>query len=237
LLVDERLAAGWSPCAIASAAGVPERTVRGGLDARSHGVNHLWTRRVAEALIASADWPTVGHVPALGATRRVQALTAIGWTVADLAAARGVPAMTLSVIRGGKVRQVHAPTHRAIREMYDELSMTPGPSAIARKLGADRGYVPPLGWADDAALDDPDAGPASVPVEPDVDEQLPDAVVVARILAGHPCTTTVADREAVVPELAALGKSDPEIARLTGVTPRTVQRDRRRLGVESRWSA
>jgi transcriptional regulator with XRE-family HTH domain len=156
--VDRLIDLGWTPRAIASAAGLSERTIRGALDRRETQGNHTWTTSIAAALIRHEPWPTEGHVPALGSARRLRALTATGWTLDRLAAHSGVPMTTLSVIRAGRTRHIHADTRSRIADLYEALSMKPGKSDVARRIALTQRWAPPLAW-DDNAIDDPKAEP------------------------------------------------------------------------------
>lgn len=112
----------------------------------------------------------LGHyrmVPALGAVRRIQALLAMGYRFSDLATEMGV-----SVSRVHQLahyfrwqRQVNIETDQAIRALYRRLCARPAPrrseAMMARhaRVAQRNGWAPPLAWATDAALDDPDAQP------------------------------------------------------------------------------
>ena len=91
-----------------------------------------------------------------GSTRRLQALTAIGWDTDTLATELGWTSTQLAKALTG-----HTPPHTRhhITALYDLLSMTPGPSTQARQHAQQHGWPPPLAW-DDEHLDNPDATPA-----------------------------------------------------------------------------
>jgi hypothetical protein len=91
-----------------------------------------------------------------GSTRRLQALTAIGWDAETLAAELGWPTHQLHRALNG-----HTPphTHHTITQLYNHLSMTPGTSTQARQHAQQHNWPPPLAW-DDPDLDQPDATPA-----------------------------------------------------------------------------
>lgn len=95
-------------------------------------------------------------VPGIGTQRRLQALVAIGWTQAALAARIGWTLGNLNALVHGR-RDVAAATHRLVADLYDELSMRPGPSQRARNLAARRSWAPPLAWDD---IDNPNEQPA-----------------------------------------------------------------------------
>lgn len=100
---------------------------------------------------------TAGHVPAVGARRRIRALLAIGWTHARIAEAAGIPPRRPALILSQAGGMVTLDAHDRIADAYDELSMRQGPSVRNRRLG----YPPPLAW-DDETIDDPRARPAGV---------------------------------------------------------------------------
>lgn len=95
-----------------------------------------------------------GRVPALGARRRVGALMALGWTYEELQARTDV--FVRAVMRQDQ-ETVTARVHREIAALYDDLCMTPGPSAVTRARALRAGHAPPLAWDDN--IDDPDATP------------------------------------------------------------------------------
>lgn len=85
-------------------------------------------------------------VPALGTLRRVQALVAIGWTIAELARRLDIPRLRLD--RLDERSHVQAQTARAVDALFRELCMTPGPSNRARRAAERKGWPPPLAWDD-----------------------------------------------------------------------------------------
>lgn len=94
---------------------------------------------------------------ALGARRRLQALVALGWTQTEIATRIGWTTANLNRITLGHVAQVTRATHTLIDELYEQLSMRPGPSTRAQGVARRRGWVPPLAWDD---IDDPLEQPA-----------------------------------------------------------------------------
>lgn len=94
-----------------------------------------------------------GLVPAVGVVRRLRALAALGWPAELLADRLGEP-----VRLSENVEVVDAALAGRVRRLYDELSMTPGPSSVARGEATAAGWVPPLAWDEDD-LDDPEAAP------------------------------------------------------------------------------
>lgn len=102
-----------------------------------------------------------GRIDAIGTRRRLQALSAIGWTQTHLADELEVSVQSLHQLATDERRTVTAVTAERVRELYDRLSMTPGPSAMARTTAKRNGWAPPLAWDDDT-IDDPDAEPEGV---------------------------------------------------------------------------
>lgn len=161
-----------------------------------------------------------GHLPRMGAARRVQALLAMGWRHQDLAAA-GAPGTPR--ILNGPGRLITATKWRQVRDVYDQLSMIPGPSATVRRLSRDRSYPPPLAWDDDT-IDDPHSQPAHA-AHPGADDHI-DTVAVTRAIhdPDTPLRLTQAERLAVIQAMAARGANDTIIASRTRTTTRTILR-------------
>ena len=94
-----------------------------------------------------------------GTTRRLRALVAIGYTQTDLCARLGITSANgtqlFTASRKGRVR---ATTACQVASLYDELSMTPGPSQDARNRAHRKGWAPPLAWDDDT-IGSPEAQP------------------------------------------------------------------------------
>lgn len=159
-------------------------------------------------------------VDATGTARRLRALAAIGW-----------PMLTLSRRLGGATREyagqivnnrqrVRTRTATAVANLYDELSMTLGPSQRTRNAAKAKGWPPPLAW-DDETIDDPSARPYTKAAASRVGV---DDVAVRRILDGQPVDSTRAEREEVIRRWLADGRTINELDRLTGWN---VRRDRR----------
>jgi hypothetical protein len=101
-----------------------------------------------------------------GMRRRLQALVAIGYSQSRLAQRLGIePSNFTAVMHSNEGTTVGRA--RAVRVLYDELSMTPyygttwhekSSAGRARNLAAQHGWHPPLAWDDDT-IDDPAATP------------------------------------------------------------------------------
>jgi transcriptional regulator with XRE-family HTH domain len=107
------------------------------------------------------------RIDATGARRRIHALMCLGWTQVEQAERIGWTPKNYTRLHHSTL--VRAVTARAIRAMYDDLSMTVAPDSpgatYARGLAKRRGYAPPLAWDDDT-IDDPNA-------KPDLGEKVP----------------------------------------------------------------
>jgi hypothetical protein len=118
---------------------------------------------VAAALLAvRADLDTLAdgaQIDATGTRRRSQALVCLGWSQGEQARRLGIQKSNFTRLNHHSVTAARA---RAVRDLYNELSMATAPQSqganYARKLAERRGYVPPLAWDDDT-IDDPAATP------------------------------------------------------------------------------
>jgi transcriptional regulator with XRE-family HTH domain len=99
-----------------------------------------------------------GRRSAVGTTRRLRALMAIGYPQRQLAEELGSHQSWVSKLMLNDRANVNADTALRVGELYDRLSMTPGPSEETRDRAIRRGWMPPLAW-DDETIDDPLAVP------------------------------------------------------------------------------
>lgn len=129
------------------------------------------------------------QIPSVGTVRRVQALVAIGWPTRELAERLGVHAKIIQRLIGQEI--VLRTTAKKITALYDELSMTPGPSDISRRRAKARGWAPPLAWDD---IDDPNEQPN----EPKPDREAVDEVLVQRALNGQKVKANRAERAEII---------------------------------------
>lgn len=102
-------------------------------------------------------------IDATGTRRRIQALVAVGWSQAKLAARLGVSSNT--VHRGHHQAHVEAATATAVRDLYGQLWNTQPPETTAyerrsarlsRTRAQTNGWPTPMAWDDDT-IDDPTA--------------------------------------------------------------------------------
>lgn len=194
--VQQLLDAGWLQQQIADAASLNHRIV-GSLLAREYAT--ISRRNEAAILGVSGPPPRQRDVDATGTMRRVRALIAIGWPIAQLAPRLGIHRDAVGVIARGERRQVRAETADRVAAAYHTLSRTPGTSVRARRMAARRGWHGPTAW-DGGAIDDPTAEP-----EP-ADDDRP----LTRDELG-------ALRRAEIRHLAMLGESTHQIAKAVGL--------------------
>jgi hypothetical protein len=164
-----------------------------------------------------ADWKrrqlasyAPGLVPATGTVRRIQALSRMGWTWAEISAASGLTVYTLRRI--GQFDRVAVETDERARLAFRQLAMrTPPPSPRRNSVvlrAIRRGWASPLAWDDIDNDPEPDFGG---------DERSVDPVVVERILAGAwRLKATSPERREVVRAWRQQGRSVNELGRLTG---------------------
>lgn len=167
-------------------------------------------------------------VDSTGSRRRIRALQAIGWPKTELARQLGwQDGRVLDTVLAAN--RMHCKQAAAIRRLYDELSMTLGPSDDARRWAQAVGYPPPLAW-DDTALDDPAGRPDFGRPHRRRRTHL-DLIAVEEACAGMDSSRqlTVAERIHAIRQLTDQKLSAPVIAQRIGCTPRTVQRHRQRL--------
>ena len=131
--------------ALGRACGLSDTGVKAILAGTSTQVQQETATRVARICLRDiySDQAT-GHVPKIGAVRRVHALMAMGWSHHQLEAA-GVP--NTARLLSGPGHLVTVERWREVCEVYDRLSMTPGPSPETRGWARTRGYAPPLAWS------------------------------------------------------------------------------------------
>lgn len=164
--LDALRGAGMGWAAIALASDVTERQLR---HINNSGRNvHAATaaRLLAVEVPAPIDVTLLGGamVSSVGASRRLQSLCALGWTMNELHAYMGLGKKNsqLSKIMHGHSPRVLASTARAIDTAWRELQMTVPPDSVAARrarLRAERAcWCVPLAW-DPETIDDPNAMP------------------------------------------------------------------------------
>lgn len=175
-----------------------------------------------------------GWVSSVGVVRRRQALAVMGYGLRDLAPFFGTSWRGVGNYLARP--HVHRSTFERWVEVYDRLSMTPGPNVRAREYARKLGWAPPLAWDDDE-IDTPDAVPTG---RPRPFRAPADLERVAAALAGDPAARralTTPDRMHIVQSLHAEGAWDVEIVERSGIALGTVRNLRTRLGLGSPYLA
>ncbi|MFD7922604.1 helix-turn-helix domain-containing protein [Streptomyces sp. NPDC059740] len=164
------------------------------------------SRPLGERILAVMPTPGVvdglALVPALGSTRRVRALYALGHYQHVIAKTAHVDLDTVSSLAGAARTKVEVRVAAAIRGAYDELSMSVGTSAKTRLRAKREGWAPPLAWDEDA-IDNPQAQPHLGAPEPA--EDYVDGAAVHRYLTDPGVTVTDAERLAAIVEAVRRG--------------------------------
>ena len=112
-------------------------------------------------------------VDGIGTNRRLQALAVLGWPIREIMLRLGTTASISNTSRLYSAEQVTAITARSVAALYEELSMTPGPSPHATTRAASHGWLGPLEWDDDT-IDNPSIGPVEVAHATTADDRLDD---------------------------------------------------------------
>ena len=200
--------AGMTPARISTESGVERVTVRvllGLIKGRKP------TARVrpetAEAIMRVRPTfapPPAGYLDGLGTRRRLQALVADGHSTIELGELLGTGH---SAVGQYMVRPIiMASTAHKVAALFDELQLTPGTSAQARRRGIRERWALPLEW-DEGDLDNPAAKPAR--------------------RARWTPTSTKDERREQVRQLLNAGLTNKIIGERLGVSERTVERDRK----------
>jgi hypothetical protein len=111
-----------------------------------------------------------GIVSALAAQRRIQALSARGFSLVVMAREMKTSVFTVDSIRNGKRTRIRVSMNAKIEEAYDrlwqadplEVGVTPGGVTQAKNWAASQGWPPPAAWDDDE-IADPRAKPRGYP--------------------------------------------------------------------------
>ncbi|MGX1708895.1 hypothetical protein ACWIFI_06150 [Streptomyces albidoflavus] len=147
------IANGWCRRQIAAAAGIHQDTVTRLFD----GTPEVNRATAAAILAIHLSPPATGMVNATGARRRLQALSAIGWTLRSISDTSGIHIGTLHTHASGQRATINAGLARQIAEAYRRLALQPGPSDRVRRRAAARGWHGPAAWDD---IDNPACEPS-----------------------------------------------------------------------------
>jgi plasmid maintenance system antidote protein VapI len=163
--IERLTAAGWSQAQIARSAGLAGRTINDIV----HGAPAVAKTTASAVLSIPIGAPPMDarHIDPTGSVRRVRALVAIGWPIAQLAPRFGLYETALGRIANGRHPQIRADTAAVIAREYRRLARIPGPSTRARNDAARKGWAGPTAW-DDNSIDDPDTRPDTGGPEPDL---------------------------------------------------------------------
>lgn len=198
---------------VAEAANVSRGTLHSILNGRK-----TVTRRVAERILAANPAPAErALVDAIGAIRRIRALTALGHSSKVIAAAGPVERSAVSLLLNGERSLIRYGTHARVVTAYEALSMKPPAPGMAMARARNRatreGWPPPLAWGED--IDDPAAVPS-----------------------GHvPVRRSSADLTESSNELLALGVPMDVIAARLGVSLNALEKARERTAARERAAA
>jgi len=176
--INVLICAGMTTALIADLASVPVATIR----SLRRTTTRTITPATADAILSITFHPSRGRdlTPAVGARRRLRALNAMGY--GDPALAHRLNIEIDVVTSMPEKGLITSELWEAVHEIYDELSMRPGPDADLREQSRAAGVVPPLGWDDDE-IDNPKA--RSHERERAVGAVPADEVVIVRRLAGE----------------------------------------------------
>ncbi|WP_275558576.1 helix-turn-helix transcriptional regulator [Streptomyces sp. 5-6(2022)] len=192
--IQQLIALGWSQTQIGDTTRVSRRTISEILDGR---------RTVSNATALAILSTPIGPPPpprdtdATGTVRRIRALVAIGWPLAQIAPHVGMHVTALGHIARGNHDTVRVATAEAVAAEYRRLSRIPGPSTRARNHAVNQGWHGPLAWDD---IDNPEAQPE---LEADADHK-PDQTETARHISSE------------IQHLAAFNIPEHEIAKRVG---------------------
>lgn len=212
--IDQLRDWGLSYSAIARAAGVTPAAV--------NGIHNADRSRCLSAMAAGIL--SVGYRPhpeqalclAVGARRRVHALSALGWPMETTAEILGTTKGALrTAIRGTLITYT---TWAAIATLYQQRCMTPGPSDKSRRMAQQYGWSAPMAWDN---IDHPDHRPSrGARVPSAVDE-----VAVQRALSGdHTIRLTGEEKRSAVTQAMALGWPPSLLAARLGIPTPTADK-------------
>ncbi|MEV4127044.1 hypothetical protein [Nocardia sp. NPDC049707] len=210
---------GFTDTAIGAAAGVPQKTIwfAGGGEFRQMRIEQA--ARIKSVTHVPVLAQTAMLVPAIGTRRRLHALNAIGYSSTKLGELLGVTQVMAN--RYTHVVQVRGATWSTIKDLYEELSGTPGPSPIARRYAERHNFAPPLAW-EGRDIDHPDHEPD---LGDDNETGAIDEVLMERILSGkHEGTIGKAEREAVLNHAIENGWGRTELAPMLNLSRESADR-------------
>lgn len=227
--VLELMAQGMGIKRVVKVSGVPQGVLWKLLYGRHGGTPSRRIKPATEArlLAVRLDLADGAKIANVGTARRLQALVALGWSQSKLARRLEVEATNFGRLIHAR-QQTTVGTARAVRELYDELSMQLPPetdhrdkiaAARSRNYAKAHGWLPPLAW-DDELLDDPDYFPEPGGRERGLAhvEELDEAAIYRRRMHGdRSVRLSKADAAELVRRWAASGRPLAECERITGI--------------------
>ncbi|MGW0984326.1 hypothetical protein ACWD33_26325 [Streptomyces xiamenensis] len=177
-----------------------------------HGTRPTIRRSTAARLLALSPGdciPGKAAVPAIGSTRRVRALYAIGYTSLAISKAARLDDKTVRVLLAGENPHTIRRVADTVAATYRHLATRPGPSKNAIRRAQAAGWHSPIAWDD---IDDP----CAMPDTGAGDEPLTQAE--ARAINGEEMR-----------HLSSLGVAEHDIARRLGLRERHVHDTLRNL--------
>lgn len=163
-------------------------------------------------------------VRALGTTRRLRALVAIGWTEPQLAEAFCLRPGLITELLNGVHRQVEKPLARYVALRYERLSgaIFESPAGdVSRARAKELGWPSALAW-DDIDIDDPKARARGSAWSKDIDEHAVELAITGALPAGEKLRQR--DAREAIRRMKALGMRTCDIAQRAHVSDRTVHR-------------
>ena len=121
--------------------------------------SHVWAHTANKLLAIPVETMAAygANINAIGTTRRLQALTAIGYSQQAICDHLGWLPSNATRLFTGKQTSCTVATAAKVRVLFNELHLTPGTCTRARNRAAKLRWAPPLAWDDN--IDDPDAKP------------------------------------------------------------------------------
>ncbi len=150
------LRGGMSIRAVAAAAGLSKNVVA---RLTQPGRAKARPETVSAVLAVVAEIPPNTIVSSLGASRRLRALMAAGWTAETLAPLLNTTSSQVRRWRRRESPTLRYGTHVRVAALYRRLEVVPGPSEMARILARRWGYAGPGHWDDSGDLDAPNGRP------------------------------------------------------------------------------
>lgn len=154
--IQELLASSMSQGLIARRAGVSQTTISYLINGKIQSCQR--DKALGILGVRPGQFDDLSERPALGASRRTQALYAIGHGRESISAACGLSVCTIGQIANSRYTLVDGRIDAAIRLAYRTLGDTPGSSIKARRRAESQGWAPVGAWDDDT-IDDPATHP------------------------------------------------------------------------------